>query len=77
MQIKLPHLGSSIFYDFFDPTIIPSGLVYGSPGGSFGTGYFTANLEYVKNSELNKSSNPYVLSNIFAVQGSLYPLKSS
>lgn len=74
---KASTLGSSIFYDFFDPTIIPSGLVYGSPGGSFGTGYFTANLEYVKNSELNKSSNPYVLSNIFAVQGSLYPLKSS
>lgn len=74
---KASTVGSSIFYDFFDPAITPSGLVYGSPGSSFGSGYFTANLDYVQNSELNKSSSPYFLCNIVTVQGSLYPLKSS
>ena len=70
-------VGSSIFYDFFDPTITPSGLIYGSPASAFASGYSTANLNYVQDSELNKSSISYSLSNILVVQGSLYPLKSS
>ena len=70
-------LGASIFYDFFDTGIIPSGLIYGSPGTSFGSGYSTANLNYTENSELSKAAIPYSLSNIIKVQGSLYPLKSS
>ena len=70
-------VGASIFYDFFDPAVIPSGLVYGSPATAFGSGYYTANLEYTQDAEVNKPSVPYVLANIFKVQGSVYPLKSS
>ena len=67
----------AIFYDFFDPAVIPSGLVYGSPATAFGSGHYTANLEYTQDAEVSKPSVPYVLANIFKVQGSVYPLKSS
>ena len=70
-------VGASIFYDFFDPTITPSGLVYGSPAASFGSGYSKTNLTYTEHSELDKAAAPYYLYNILKVQSSLYPLKSS
>ena len=69
-------VGASIFYDFFDPAITPSGLVYGSPAASFGSGYSKA-LTYTEHSELDKAAAPYYLYNILKVQSSLYPLKSS
>ena len=68
-------VGASIFYDFFDPAITPSGLVYGSPAASFGSGYFKANLAYTENSELDKATAPYNLYNILKVQSSLYSVK--
>jgi hypothetical protein len=70
-------VGASIFYDFFDPAITPSGLVYGSPASAFGSGYYAADIVYTQDSEMDKSSIPYALYNVFKVQGSLYPLKSS
>ena len=65
-------VGASIFYDFFDPAIIPSGLIYGSPAASFGSGYSKA-ITYTQHSELNKASTPYYLYNILKIQRSLYP----
>ena len=70
-------VGASIFYDFFDPTITPSGLVYGSPGVSFGSGFSKANLTYTEPSELNKATAPYHLWNLLKPQSSLYKIKNS
>ena len=61
--------------DFFDPAITPSGLVYGSPAASFGSGFSKANLTYTEHSELDKAADPYNLYNILKVQSSLYSVK--
>ena len=65
-------VGASIFYDFFGTGIMASGLIYGSPGTSFGSGYANANRTYVQDSELDKASAPYYLYNVLKIQGSLY-----
>jgi len=65
-------VGASIFYDFFGTGIMASGLIYGSPGTSFGSGYANANRTYVQHSELDKASAPYYLYNVLKIQGSLY-----
>jgi len=70
-------VGASIFYDFFDPAITPSGLVYGSPAASFGSGFSKANLTYTEPSELNKATAPYHLWNLLKPQSSLYRIKKS
>jgi hypothetical protein len=70
-------VGASIFYEFFDTGILPSGLVYGSPGASFGSGFSKANLTYTEPSELNKATAPYHLWNLLKPQSSLYKIKNS